>query len=242
MNRWVAPLGLLGVVAVLVVSGRALPPPSPGALGPWLEQVGPVVAAVSLLRLVALGCAVLLAVASAARVLADAAGAVRVVATLDRALPVPVRRALGAVAGVGAAGSVLLGPGIGPGPSAASVAGEPVATATLVQVPTAALRVADPAPTDGPGPAPATEASMQVVPEAAAASADVPAEVDEWVVAPGESFWSIAEEVVVERLGRPATEGEVAGYWARLVEANRDRLVTADPDLVYPGQRFTLVA
>jgi nucleoid-associated protein YgaU len=66
--------------------------------------------------------------------------------------------------------------------------------------------------------------------------ADVPAPaVDEWVVAPGESFWSIAEEVVGD-----APAGDVETYWRSLIEANRDRLVSPSPDLIRPGQVFVL--
>lgn len=60
-------------------------------------------------------------------------------------------------------------------------------------------------------------------------------------VAPGDSFWSIAEEEVSRHLGRPATTGETAAWWILLVEANRERLVDAlDPDLLLPGQVLVL--
>lgn len=54
-----------------------------------------------------------------------------------------------------------------------------------------------------------------------------------WTIRPGDSFWSIAEEV---------TQGSAAGaYWSRLVQANRDRLVEPDdPDLLFPGQSVVL--
>lgn len=57
------------------------------------------------------------------------------------------------------------------------------------------------------------------------------------VVVAGESFWSIAEQVVTER----ALPVPVASYWRLLVEANRDRLVDrADPDLIHPGLELVL--
>lgn len=60
-------------------------------------------------------------------------------------------------------------------------------------------------------------------------------------VQPGEHFWSIAEQVVAERVGPSASEATVAAYWHRLVEVNRDRLVDPDdPDLILPGQVFEL--
>jgi nucleoid-associated protein YgaU len=82
-------------------------------------------------------------------------------------------------------------------------------------------------------------ATMSVLPEG---EAPVPAPVPpaEWTVEPGDSFWSIAEEVVADELGRRPSDAEVAAYWRLLIETNRDRLVTADPDLIHPGQVFTL--
>lgn len=57
------------------------------------------------------------------------------------------------------------------------------------------------------------------------------------VVVAGESFWTIAEQVVAER----ALQVPVASYWRLLVEANRDRLVDrTDPDLIHPGQELVL--
>jgi len=57
----------------------------------------------------------------------------------------------------------------------------------------------------------------------------------------GDSLWSIAEEALAERLGRPATASELDRYWSSVVEINRGRLVDpADPGLIYSGQRFVL--
>ena len=78
-----------------------------------------------------------------------------------------------------------------------------------------------------PAPEPAPAPPAPAPPPAAAAN--------EWVVAPGESFWSIAEDVV-----GAGTTAEITAYWRTLIDANRDRLVTPDPDLVLPGQVFVL--
>ena len=61
-----------------------------------------------------------------------------------------------------------------------------------------------------------------------------------WTVTPGDSFWSIADEVLAQRLGRPAVDAELEAYWRALVAANADRLVTPSADLVYAGQVFVL--
>jgi hypothetical protein len=69
-----------------------------------------------------------------------------------------------------------------------------------------------------------------------------------WVVEPGDSLWSIAEEVVGAEVvagAGAAVPGEraVARYWRRLVAANRPHLVDpANPDLLVPGQRLVLPA
>lgn len=64
---------------------------------------------------------------------------------------------------------------------------------------------------------------------------------DSWTVAPGESFWAIADEHLQDTWERAVTEGEVAAYWKVLIDANVDRLVEpGNPDLLYPGQVLTL--
>src|SRR5690606_14386811 len=149
VTRRAPAVGLASAMAVLVVAGRALPVPPSGALGPWLAEVGPVVATATALRLVALGAAGLLATVAGVGLLAGALGALRLAAALDRAMPAPLRRALATAAGVGTAGTVLLGAGFGPSPSAASSGAGPVATASLVPVPSATLRAIDPPPSAG---------------------------------------------------------------------------------------------
>jgi hypothetical protein len=74
---------------------------------------------------------------------------------------------------------------------------------------------------------------------APAAPGDEPAE--SWTVAPGDSFWSIAEEVLTEVAGHEPTEQAVRRYWVQLIEANRRRLADpANPDLLFPGQRLDI--
>lgn len=62
-----------------------------------------------------------------------------------------------------------------------------------------------------------------------------------WAVEPGDSFWSIAEDVVTPPGGPVPSDRDIGRYWRRLVDANRSRLVDpANPDLLLPGQRLTL--
>ena len=61
----------------------------------------------------------------------------------------------------------------------------------------------------------------------------MPAGPHEVVVAPGDSFWSIAADEAGDR--------DLVGYWRALIEANRDRLVDpTNPDLLYPDQVLVL--
>jgi nucleoid-associated protein YgaU len=62
-----------------------------------------------------------------------------------------------------------------------------------------------------------------------------------WVVEPGDSLWSIAEEVMTAPDGSTPNERTVSRYWQRLVEANRANLVDPDnADLLVPGQRLAV--
>jgi hypothetical protein len=55
------------------------------------------------------------------------------------------------------------------------------------------------------------------------------------VVAPGESLWSIAHDVLARELGRAPTDAEVTPYWRELVASHRPHLPDPDnPDLLYP--------
>lgn len=59
------------------------------------------------------------------------------------------------------------------------------------------------------------------------------------VVAPGDSMWSLAEEHVEGRLGRPATDAEISEYWSDVVSANPE-VSSGNADLIYPGETLTL--
>ncbi len=61
-----------------------------------------------------------------------------------------------------------------------------------------------------------------------------------WIVQHGESFWSIAQSHLDELHGRHVDEREVVSYWRELIDANRSRLVTSDPDLLFTGQEIEL--
>jgi nucleoid-associated protein YgaU len=62
-------------------------------------------------------------------------------------------------------------------------------------------------------------------------------------VAEGDNLWTIARDELAKASGGGSTEPtnlEVAEYWAKVVEANRGRLVSGDPDLIFPGETIVL--
>jgi hypothetical protein len=68
---------------------------------------------------------------------------------------------------------------------------------------------------------------------------------DTWVVAPGDSFWSIAKDIAAERAdaaGDPApSDAAIGRYWLDLLTANREVLADPDePDLLFSGQELRL--
>lgn len=98
---------------------------------------------------------------------------------------------------------------------------------------------ADPPAEDRPDPPsePASEAGA----DAADRGTDGPSGGDTWEVRSGDNLWRIAETTLRDRVGPEATDGEVAAYWERVIEANQDVLIDPDsPDLILVGQRIHL--
>lgn len=56
----------------------------------------------------------------------------------------------------------------------------------------------------------------------------------------GDSFWAIARTLLAEDLGRDPSSSEVAPYWRALIGANRELLISGDPNLIHPGEIFQL--
>lgn len=57
---------------------------------------------------------------------------------------------------------------------------------------------------------------------------------------PGDHLWGLAERRVGEVIGRAPSDPEVAPYWRVVVEENRARLRSGDPDLIHPGEVVVL--
>jgi hypothetical protein len=230
-RAFVVPAALVVVITVLLLAGRGtLAAPPVGSfdeLADWLDRTDTVTAVLAIVRVLVLALAVWLLVAFLLGGLGRALGRARLAAVADRALPRPLRALLTGLAGAGAASVVVLGAG-------------PAQHDRGDAVPVGERLVLLPDQDDG-------TATMSVLPAedtapAAPAVSATPAAPATWTVAPGESFWSIAEEVLADAWGRPPTDAEIDPYWRRLVAANRDRITSGNPDLIFPGQVFDLPA
>lgn len=107
-------------------------------------------------------------------------------------------------------------------------AASPRPTATMARIPATQAHAPAPVPSVAPAPSPTR-------PSGGTGSST-------WIVEPGDSFWSIAVEAVAVSPGasKPG-DLQVIGYWRRLIDANRSRLLDpANPDLLVPGQELVL--
>lgn len=224
---WLVGIAGAGVALRLASTGALAAPPlgSVDGLLAWVDGREPATAGLALVRLVAELSAWYVLAVSALHAIAVAlrfAGGHR----LADALSVPgVRRLVHAGLGVGLAAASTVGGG----------RGEVTAPGTATMVPVEA-----PVRPSHPAEAVAGTATMRPrqapAPQGTAVMAPAPTT---WTVAPGESLWSIAEDLLAETWQRPPTTAEVDPLWRALVEVNRGRLADpSDPDLIHPGQVF----
>jgi LysM domain len=251
-------LGLRGLHA-LGAGPLGVPLSSADDLSAWLDRTPPELMAVAILRLLALAAGWYLAVCTLALALTRPVGRSRVASAAARATPAIVRRlvvgggGLGLAAGtvVGALPSTMVAPAaLAPRPAAASIVGAaqdtnpPTATMTrgARDIPTAAMtrRPTQDTPTAVMTRLPATNPPRASRSPPAPATGDSAATPPSLTVEAGDSFWSIAAETLAEA-GEASTDRRVIGYWRRLVEANRGRLLDpGNPDLLVPGQELVL--
>jgi hypothetical protein len=251
-------LGLRGLHA-LGAGPLRVPLSSVHDLSAWLDRTPPEVMAVAIVRLVALAAGWYLAVCTLALTLARPVARSRVASAAARATPAILRRlvvgggGLGLAAGtaVGALPSTLVAPApLAPRPAAAAIVGAaqdaspPTATMTrgARDMPTAVMTrlpaIDTPAAVMTRLPATDTPGASRSPP--ARATRDAAAAPPSWAVEAGDSFWSIAAEMLAEA-GEAPTDRRVIGYWRRLVEANHGRLLDpGNPDLLVPGQEVVL--
>jgi nucleoid-associated protein YgaU len=222
-------LALSAVAVALQWAGRgplAAPPlTDPGRWGAWLDGRTPVVAAFAVLRLLAVGALWYVVVAAFVGAVLRLVGAASLVRVADRFTIGPVRRLVAGSVSLGLASSGL------PAVAAPALRATPAAaqtTTTSTRPPTTdTVTMHRLGPADAPPP-------LAVAPLTRL-------EPGRWTVKSGECFWSIAQSVMSDRLGRAPTDAEIVPYWRRLIDTNRRDLVNAgDPDLIVPGQVFTI--
>jgi hypothetical protein len=251
-------LGLRGLHAL--GAGRlGVPLSSADDLSAWLDRTPPEVMAVAIVRLVALATVWYLTLCTLALTLARPVGRSGVASAAARATPAIVRRILVGGGGLGLAAGTVVGAlpsamvataPLAPSPAAASIVGAaqdtnpPTATMTrgTRDMPVAVMTrmPAEHTPTAVMTRPPATDAPRSSRSPPARASRRPAAAPPSWTVEAGDSFWSIAAETLAEAEGAP-TDRRVIGYWRRLVEANRGRLLDpGNPDLLVPGQELVL--
>jgi hypothetical protein len=235
LGAWLAVLG--AVLAALTAGGTAGPPAAPDRWGEWMATTPPVEAAFALVRVAALVVAWYLAAVTVLGLTVRLLRAPRLAAATDRLTVPSVRRLLGGAGmALGLAGGLapLAGPAVAVAQTAVTSA--PDATAPETTITMRRLPPAEPQPPAAVAPPP-TAVTPPSAPEAPTV------EPSSWTVQPGECFWTIAEQVLSRASGRPALDQEVVPYWQKLIEANRAALVDpSNPDLVYPGQTFTVPA
>lgn len=225
-----------GVGAGLWVAGRALEGPplrSWNAVSRWYEVVGPTVAAMAMLRMVGLGLAGWILLATTAELMAEILprSGFRLVA--DLITPRSLQRMARGLAGLSLTAGLTAA-----APSAGTPA-EPQDGVAVVRL------VSDPPPAPAATPTPMGTATMRLVdpdprPQVAPVSVAVTSP-DVVVVEPGDSLWSIAEEAMRDAGRVQPSDAMVARYWRQVIEANRAALVDpSNPDLIYPGQVITL--
>ncbi len=179
----------------------------------WVDAQGAAVAAVALLRPIALVLAGYLLATTLLAVGARLVGDARAVAAVERLAPAVVAQ----LARRATAGAALL---------AVATTQAPVAAAT------ARTEI-----TTRPDPAKGPITMRELPPEAAPNAPPTPTgTAATWTIASGEHLWFVARHTLESTWGRRPTDREVDPYWRALIERNRDRLPDRDlPDLVVPG-------
>jgi hypothetical protein len=210
----------------------AAPPFSVDGVAAWLEGRDTATIAAAILRLGAMAMAAYLLVVCLLDLVAIASGSAGMARRVGRVAPRWAQPLLGTVTLFG----LMAAPPPAPDPPAPqspdTLIERPAApeseTATMTLLPAVTV---DPPPVIAPAPAPTPPLAPAFTSETA------------WTVAPGDSFWSIATEVVADTASGPVDDGDVVPVWQQLIDLNRDRLV--DPqnaDLLLPGQELALPA
>lgn len=190
----------------------------------WLHTTPPEDAVAGVARLLALGITGWLLLSTLVYLLALLSRVPAAIATSARMTAPSIRRAVER----GLAAGVLTGVLANPLPA---VAQDPPSEVTVLSEQGGFL------PPGLDPPTPAEETQPEAPPEVAVTEPTPPATA---TVAPGDNLWIIAERALHRADVPHARAGDVAPYWHRVVEINRDRLRSGDPDLIHPGETVEL--
>jgi hypothetical protein len=236
-------------LVALLAAGRGHMPPLPrrswSEVEAWYETAGPVPIAMHLVRGLAVAGALWLLCAALLQLVASILLGGSLARVADAISPRLLRQAahLSIAAGLAVPSSAGMPSSDPPGTAVMQVleaGADDASTTTTTTVastlpPTTApttstTRTVDPPDPPRPPAPPAPPPPVVAVPGG-----------EEIVVRAGDSFWSIATDVLAEVRGRGVTDREVHGYWRRLIQANRAQLVEpGNPDLLLPDQRLVL--
>lgn len=192
----------------------------------WLHTTPPQDAVAGVARLLALGITGWLLLTTLGYLLALLSRVPAAIATSARMTAPSIRRAVER----GLAASILTGVLANPLPA---VAQAPPSEVTVLSEQGGFLPpgLDPPTPAEGTQQEPPTEGSVMEPEPAPPATA---------TVAPGDNLWVIAERALHRADAPHGRAQDVAPYWRRVVEINRDRLRSGDPDLIHPGETVEL--
>ena len=215
-------------------------------LGRWLSTTAPEDAVIAVVRLAGIGLAVWLLATTTLYLLARLTRVPALVHGIEWATLPGVRRVVDAAV----AASIVGGAVLGPHPAGAQVPAPPPVVVELgattttrpahVYVPVPAGDRVTPVPTTAQvtvtttrPPAP----TATTTPPAPSSSPPPAAEPTDHIhlVVTGDNLWTIAAAELFRQTGRTA-ESDIRDYWLRVIDANRGRLVSGDPNLIYPGE------
>ncbi|HUP70272.1 MAG TPA: hypothetical protein VM142_10715 [Acidimicrobiales bacterium] len=251
---WLAFL-IATILGLHALGGALAPPPltDPGELTGWAEAREPAEAAFALLRLVALGTAWYLLLATMASALARLSRVPAAVRAADMLAVPAVRRLVSAAAGVSVAAATLT-----TGAAMASAGTDrlryPAMEALAVLTGTGTDPADLPTGTGTPSNAGAGEPTdhrldeeilepptLRRLPDHQPEPPPQDPQPVQWQVQPGQHFWAVAEKVLASAWQRAPSDAEIDPYWRHLVETNRSILRDpTNPDLLYPGQVLTV--
>jgi nucleoid-associated protein YgaU len=194
----------------------------------WLRSADPADALAATLRLAALGTAWWLTATTILAVAVRAVGGSRSI--LDRLTLPFIRRMADRLGGVAVTAALLTSPG---------------GAAWTAMQPTSAVAQATEQGWDVPGlpPMPVWPQPVPAAPQPGQPLVPADPETTTVVLVQGDNLWAVAARHLATATARdPAAvpDREVAAYWRTVIAANRERLRSGDPDLVYPGETITL--